>query len=281
MKVELPGGLLCKQTLEKQARFKIFDGHIEMACQSAIVAGQGNPEDVTALLNYVLAFIGPHAVREDMIRALGSGDRKYLLVCLCIILKGNLFWFQNTCQSCGEIFDIQMDLEALPIKPAGELFPFAKITIQGNKISLRVPDGKDLELICNMPQEEAVNSLLIRCLEGFQDSASKGSIGRAQKVNIDDLSDSDRGRIVQAIEDQAPDVGTRIQTQCPSCERDAIVTLDLWEMLRQCVDHGSIFADVNILASHYHWSEREILSLARDKRQIYLKLIDVQQGMSS
>ncbi len=272
MKVELPGGLLCKQTLEKQARFRIIDGHIEMACQSCIVSGQGNPEDVTALLNSVLAFIGPYAVQEDMIRSLSSGDRKYLLVCLCIILKGNLFWFQNTCQSCGEIYDIQVDLEALPIKPAGELFPFAKTTIQGNKIPLRVPDGKDLELISGMPREEAINSLLIRSL---------GSIGRAQKVNIDDLSDSDRTRIAEAIEDQAPDVGTRIQTQCPSCERDAIVTLDLWEMLRQCVDSGSIFADVNILASHYHWSEKEILSLARDKRQIYLKFIDVQQGMSS
>jgi len=281
MKVELPGGLLCKQTLEKQARFRIIDGHLEMACQSRIVSGQGNPEDVTALLNSVLSFIGPYEVQEDMIRSLGSGDRKYLLVCLCIILKGNLFWFQNTCQSCGEIYDIQVDLEALPIKPAGKLFPFAKTTIQGNKIPLRVPDGKDLELICGMPREEAINSLLIRSLESFQDSSPKDSIDRAQKVNIDDLSDSDRASIAQVIEDQAPDVGTRIQTQCPFCERDAIVTLDLWEMLRQCVDSGSIFADVNILASHYHWSEKEILSLARDKRQIYLKLIDVQQGMSS
>ena len=44
---------------------------------------------------------------------------------------------------------------------------------------------------------------------------------------------------------------------------------------------GGLFLDIHILASVYHWSEREILAMPRERRRLYLSLVDRSRGMVS
>lgn len=269
MNVQLPGGLAGSRTIEKQARFHAIDGHIETACYNTLLTTQGTPGDVTQLLRTAVAAIGPYPVKTDMVRALCEGDRKHLLVCLCMLLKGDTCWLQHTCRSCSELYDIPVNLNELPVKPAGDLFPFAKTMVRGKQVIIRIPTGGDLEAVAGMTVDDAVEFLM------------ENSVIETPDFNIKECGVLDLESIHAAIEQEAPDVGTRIQTRCPSCDAEEIVEMDLWHVLRQGVHRGGILHDVHMLASHYHWSENDILSLTRAKRQVYLKLIDQHRGIAS
>ena len=66
---------------------------------------------------------------------------------------------------------------------------------------------------------------------------------------------------------------------CPACGAANRVRVDLFRHGR--LDSHGLLQEVHSLAISYHWSESEILSLSRERRQAYLGLIDRARGVLS
>jgi hypothetical protein len=82
-------------------------------------------------------------------------------------------------------------------------------------------------------------------------------------------------RIGVALERAAPPMGGPITGMCPHCEADVTVWFDPGAFfigeLRQ--RWGMLLEEVHLLASHYRWTEGEILALPARRRAVYAELI--------
>ncbi len=86
----------------------------------------------------------------------------------------------------------------------------------------------------------------------------------------------DFAAIEAALDDADPLVDFSLTAQCPFCAQGAQVSVDLAALalarLRQA--QGGLIETVHLLATRYHWSEPQILSIPLWRRARYLALID-------
>ncbi len=77
-----------------------------------------------------------------------------------------------------------------------------------------------------------------------------------------------------AMEAMAPCLSDRLQAVCPECGTKLTLYFEPRRFcLRELRDRtASIYADVDVLAWRYHWSESHILSLPRSRRVAYVEL---------
>ncbi|MGH9196195.1 MAG: hypothetical protein ACRD1T_10695, partial [Acidimicrobiia bacterium] len=85
-------------------------------------------------------------------------------------------------------------------------------------------------------------------------------------------------RIEAALEEVAPELATRVQAACIDCGSTNELFLDPYVCLSRA--GTEIYSDIHVLASVYHWGEREILGLPRERRQLYIALVDRARGMA-
>ncbi|HWM92794.1 MAG TPA: hypothetical protein VN493_18665 [Thermoanaerobaculia bacterium] len=261
----LPGGLWRGGELRRDFSFRPLSGDVELALAEA-GRGRGSvPQRVTAVLSAALASLGGDAAHPEAVRALPVADRQYLMRQLAARLGMEETWFAASCARCGTGFDFPVRHGELPFKPAEEGYPFAAVETSLGPVRFRVPNGADQEVIAVIDDpEEARRALARRC---------------AAEPLPGDLSDEDLARVEQALEEVAPEVVIRAQVACPDCGRPSEVHLDPYVCLG-AVD-GGLFHEIHALASAYHWSESEILALPRDRRRLYLSLVDQGRGMAS
>jgi hypothetical protein len=267
----LPGGLWRHGECRRDYSFRPLSGEVELAiAQAAITAlgakGRGSvPQRVTAVLSAALAELGGAAVQPEEVRALPVADRQFLMRQLAVQLGMEESWLAAACARCGVGYDFPVRHGELPFKAAGEGYPFATVETSLGTARFRVPDGGDQEAIAEIEDEEEARRMLARRC--------------AVEPLAGELSDEDLDRVEQALEEVAPEVVTRAQVACPDCGRPGEVHLDPYLCLG-AADSG-LFVEIHALASAYHWSEREILALPRDRRRLYLALVDQGRGMVS
>jgi hypothetical protein len=77
------------------------------------------------------------------------------------------------------------------------------------------------------------------------------------------------------MKEAAPQVDLNLAAHCPECDREFIVPFDLQGFfLAECQTSRDLLSrEVHYLAYHYHWSEQEILALAREKRRKYIAIL--------
>lgn len=247
----LPGGIVKDGERRRSFEFRPVDGTLEAALAEA-AAAPSMPRAVTSVLAAALAELGGEPVEERTVRDLAVGDRQFLARQLSVHLGHDPVWLTAVCRACGESFDFEVRQADLPVKEAGESFPYA----QAGGLRLRVPTGADQEAIAGLPDERAVKILFERCrIEG------DGDIAAAEA----------------AIEEASPEVALAALAACPACGAGNEVAVDPYLGLPA---HGEeLFAEVHLLASSYHWSEAEILALPRARRRLYLRLIDRSRGL--
>jgi hypothetical protein len=81
-------------------------------------------------------------------------------------------------------------------------------------------------------------------------------------------------RVERAMESLAPLFAHDLDASCPECGCTLTVHFDpqcfcLVELRRRSL---SVYADVHLIASAYHWSEAEILALPRQRRRAYAEI---------
>ncbi|HRF06912.1 MAG: hypothetical protein ABTR27_06795 [Candidatus Competibacter phosphatis] len=263
MEVLLPGGLPVNGRLERHARFRPLTGRIEQAViESSDVADR--PAYVTSVLCRALDSIGAGPADEASVARLGVADRQYLILRLGALLGGEQLWLKLRCAACDAWFDVDLRRNELPVRAAAEGYPWISLQLGARHIEAVVPNGEDQQAIAALDDAAAMQRLLRRCIRRV-DGAAPGEEFFAR------LSEADIEALDEALDDLAPAVCDRLQVDCPECHHSQQAPLDHYAQLG--IDEYVFYDEVHTLASHYHWSEADILDLPRSKRQRYLDLI--------
>ena len=273
LRLTLPGGLWWNGRVETSVTLKPITGRVQTAILDHQHTPWSRPEMVTAILGEVIQSIGTAECEPQMAASLTVEDRQFLMLQLGILLRGDQMWLEADCTSCTAIFDISLACSALPVKSAGEGYPFTSVRLGGKTWRLSLPNGSDQALVQGLEDRKAVELLIRMCL-----TASEADRNEIDEL-VESLSEDEIGRIETALEVIAPVVVTRLTTQCPECHTPQTVQLDPYAY--GSLDDNVLFNEIHTIAHHYHWSESEILDLTLARRSIYLKMIDESRGIRS
>lgn len=259
--IALIGGVMVDGAIRRDVELAAPDGAGELRLAEIAAADLPQPDRVSACLAEMVARVGGRSLDRAGAAALSVGDRQHLARAVGIRLGRDLVWLTSRCSACQAPFDIPVLQSDLPVKAAGPGYPETSHRIGGAHVRLRAPTGADQAAVAGLPETAAVEALfarLIDCPDGTE------------------LADADRAALEAAIEAMAPEVALEAETDCPDCGAQNRVAVDPY--LGLGMTGTEIFDDIHVLASRYHWSQREILSLPRARRKRYLSLIDRERG---
>jgi hypothetical protein len=264
--MRLPGGLLHAGALKRELRLREPDGELELLIAEAPRRARSFHDAVSRVLSAAVEDLDGSALSHAHAHELCVGDRQFLMQRVSVLLGNARQWLEASCPECEKPFEVEVDLETLPVGEAGAGFPFVEVETRIGKLRLRVPSGADQSALEPLGRGEvAERELLRRCVVGGELPA---------RLALDDIA-----RIDAALEAVSPWIVTELAAQCPECKTECTVPLDPYASLRGSA--RQILDDVHALASHYHWSEAEILALPRARRRLYLSRIDRARGLST
>lgn len=200
-------------------------------------------------------------------RALSAGDRVQLLLALRRLMAGDPMPCVLDCPwpDCGERLELELRAsELIAERDAGG--PEHFVELGGERVCFRLPTGADEERAARMAveagAEAATRTLVDACLA--QPPAS-------QPARLEDA-------LGAAIARVDPHVEITLALSCPVCERESDVAFDVasyvWRELELRL--ARLEREVHLLASHYGWSEAEILALGERRRARYLELVELE-----
>ncbi|MDX8391054.1 MAG: hypothetical protein R8K53_00545 [Mariprofundaceae bacterium] len=264
----LPGGLASEHGLHRNFTFSPLTGEVELILAEC-ANSEHMPDAVTQCLSAALDDIGGQQADANRVAALSVGDRQHLMRHLQILLHGDAVWYSATCTQCHADFDFQLELSQLPVKTAGQGYPFAEVATSAGLCRFRIPTGRDQSALSGFADEEqACVELLHRCLLCVDgEKAAEGIV----------FSTDDREAIESALEEIAPDIGCEISVCCLACKTENRVALNPYACIGK--SGQQIIPEVHKLAWYYHWGEAEILAMPSQRRQHYLNMIDAARGI--
>lgn len=264
--IRLPGGLLRGEERYRDALLFPLSGRIELALSPQEDEAASLPARVSHAIASAVASIGGKCVTPDLAAELCVADRQFLMHRIAEQLGGALRWVTASCSGCSAKFDFSFELSDLPVREAGTDFPLLRVETEGGPLTFRVPNGRDQEAAVTACDPDA-RWLLDRCLvEGSRELiAGLGAAGLASCES--------------ALEELSPAVLTSVQAECPECGLPQAVPIDPYFILERSAE--GILEDVHRLASHYHWTEADILALPTERRRFYLARVDRARGMVS
>lgn len=264
--VEVPGGVWRNGARRRDVRIRPLEARqaVEFAENPA------SPPPVlfaTRLLTKCLVEIaGETPVREDMVGELTAGDREALLLHVHRVTFGGRIDLLVKCPACATRLDVSVEASDLLVSPY-RLAPSIRrrtLNVEGQRlvVRFRVPTGLDLEAAIPVEGEDlAARTVLERCVQSVSPPGDFNSLLQPLSVLMEDLD---------------PQAELSFKLRCPDCEAAFTAFLDMARHLRHVVESQakSLLREVHAIASAYHWSESEILSLSPVRRRRYLDLID-------
>lgn len=268
MEVILPGGLPKNGSLERRARFRPLTGRMEQTLIE-LKLDLDRPGYVTAVLASALDSIGNQSVNAEMAAELCVADRQFLMLRLASLLDGEQMWLNVYCGHCSAPFDVDIQRCDLPVKQAGQDYPRLTLRMGRRTMEVRVPTGADQKGIAAKSDGEAMQQILRSCILAVNGMPPGREL-------IDALTEPEIQAIDNALDAASPAVCNRLRVTCPECGREQYAELDHYDLAG--VNRHSFYDEVHTLASHYHWSEAEILDLPQARRRLYLNLINRSAG---
>ncbi len=260
----LPGGLLHNGQLERRFSLKPITGYTEMAFFETENQRTSLPDRISEILTVCIDRIGDHEADRQMMETLSTGDRQYLMRQIAANMGFDNLWLTSNCNNCSEPFDINIQLSQLPVKTAGKNYPFVLVNTGGFKIKLRVPTGSDQKKVVKTAGNDAEGLLFESILVEVE--------GHTNDSFLNFLTPDLITKIEMEVEKASPEVAVLINTYCPDCSAENHVSVDPYICLK--LVGKDIYSQIHKLATWYHWSEDQILSLTKSRRHIYLDLID-------
>lgn len=283
----LPGGYLGPDgTLHTEAHVAPLTGHDEEFL-SLMPADVCSAAAVTALLGRCLRRVGTaEAAGEALARALLVGDREYLVLKLREMTFGSRVDAVLDCRVCRAPMDVtfsvgEIGVERRPVRTRffrAELSPAGAFRdaggVERREVEFRLPTGEDQEeaAVVSLDDERAAPEWLLARLvrtvgegEGEAGPTFDGALPAATRDEIE-------GHMARV----APAVELDLDGACPECGESFETSFDLTAFFAAEMQNNlrSLENAVHLLAFHYHWSEGEILSLTRRKRQRYVEMIE-------
>ena len=189
----------------------------------------------------------------DEARALTVGDRDRVLLALRGVLVGDAMECVCAC-ACGETLELTVSVAAL----LGDS-PETPAPLEANGV--RAVTGADHERAG------------LRALE--DPDAAEDELVRGCMVDCDDVDSA-----ADLLAELDPGAEILLRGPCPACGAEVVAALDPVAYLWTELEHrrAQLEADVHALASHYHWSEAEIVGLDPQRRARYIELIEAEVG---
>jgi hypothetical protein len=134
------------------------------------------------------------------------------------------------------------------------------------EVRFRLPNGADQEAAARAGGVEAgAATLLERCVQEVH--------ARGRRVRR--LPERVAAELPARLAELDPQAEVVVKLACPECGAEASALLDAATVLFRELTATSdrLFREVHTIATHYHWSEREILDLDLHRRRRYLELI--------
>jgi hypothetical protein len=239
------------------------------------------PQWVTGLLGEKVIYRGRPIGTEKAAR-LSVVDRDFLILQLRMLTFGRDIWGITHCPhaACGAKLDFSFDLSSIKLPPHPVQRRITTCVGDGDdriELSFRQPNGQDQKAIADLVFSDPYSawlSLLTRCVIRWE---SRTAI---TAEFLDDLPRQLLSDIDHTMAGSTASLDRDIEFTCAECQRSFVNTLDMQSFFWQELQYGSwnLWEEVHQLASLYHWSEAEILSLTRWKRKLYLNLIKRQRA---
>lgn len=242
---------------------------------------------VTEVLSGCLVRIGQVSpVKPCLVQRLLIADRKYLLLKLREATFGPDIRGTLLCPwpGCGRKVDIDFSIADIPVVPSRDKGPLYTIQLSEDaalkqcdngtvrNISFRLPNGADQEAVMSFFRgnpARAFSLLLELCIHSVGGHVNPGPelLGR--------LSPAARLEIEQEMERVAPSVNLDMEVECAECKRLFTAPFDIQDYFfgELRTDEDMLFREVHYLAYHYHWSEREIMAMTKDRRRKYIEVL--------
>jgi hypothetical protein len=226
-------------------------------------------------------------IDASIIRALTVGDRQYCLMVLRQLTFGDRVQATLPCPwpSCGKGVDIDFNLSSIPLTACDSalhfcvslpcLVEYSVVTASDQTntvVEFRLPNGGDQEALCAIDDDSETQlmlHLLSRCIKHFGDVTAPSvewlrSVPAALLMSLE-----------QEMEARASHLALTMDVNCPECKRDFVAPFELQDFFFSELKVGIdvLFREVHYLAFHYHWSERDILSMTRDRRRRYIETL--------
>lgn len=178
--------------------------------------------------------------------------------------QADAFSFTARCAqaSCGETFEFELPLHAL-VAGAGDAGPI-RVSLDGQRsVTLRRPTGDDLRqwrAARPASRAEAVRMMLDTLLLDGQ------------------VQPQDEARLAESITAADPLVAFAVSCHCPACgaANEVPIDLDAAALARLGARQRALLHEVHCLASHYGWTESEVLAIPPARRAQYLAFIESQ-----
>jgi hypothetical protein len=240
---------------------------------------------VTAVLSRCIRRIGTiRPVSQEVARNLLIADRQYLLLKLREVTFGDQVRANLFCPwpDCSKRVAINFSINDIPIRESEDKGPSYMMTLSpevagelredDREITFRLPNGADQEAISPLLAENearALAKLLGRCIQSI------GRLTNPGEAVISRLSPAARLAIEQQMEMVAPKVELAMDVNCHECGREFSAPFDLHRFFfgEMRTSGDLLYREVHYLAYHYHWSEREIMEMTRDKRRRYIEVL--------
>jgi hypothetical protein len=237
----------------------------------------------TELLARCVSRIGAlTSVGSDDIRQLTVGDREALLLHLYRLAFGEAVPCVIDCPvtDCGERLETELHVADLLVEatvPACAQWVQKQVTADGASIGVRVraASGADQERAVGIAKQgidPAIIDVLDHCVE-FGSISDKVEWSKATPALLESLSD--------ALEALDPQAQLELSMICPACATHFVVVFDTPSYLftRLAGSVHRLHQDIHLLALHYHWTERDIISMTTRSRGRYVEALVADLGM--
>lgn len=202
-------------------------------------------------LSLLCAFTGES---RAALASLGVHRRDALLIQSRILAFGKRFSGVVDCPACASELELELYLGAPPDMEEGGAFDVA-----GRVVHFRVPNSYDLAAVaeCGEPVEGA-RLLRERCVESDGGAALDEAVSAAAARALDALCDP---------------ATIDVAAVCPACEAPFAPVFDIgtifWAEITAYA--RGVLDIVDVLASRYGWSERDVLAMPDARRRHYLE----------
>jgi hypothetical protein len=223
----------------------------------------------------ILLRVAAPALGDEDRACLTVGRRDAVLLDLFERLFGDMTTALTACPSCGEQLEFDVPLADIRIPAPDDRPDRFKLNWAGRQIAYRLPRTRDLAILGaelrDDPVDAAARSLAERCILSIHDAD-----GAPQNLGLDDDSAAAlEAAIAATVADVDPQAVVTLTFDCPSCALHWRSPFDIVEFLWRRLDVfvRGLLREIHVLASHYGWSERDIVSITPRRRRHYLELI--------
>jgi hypothetical protein len=240
-------------------RFGIFESDLAVD-----FAGGNIPALVTRILEQCT--VDPEdSLPAGFFRGLSVGKRLECLLALSAGEQRSSFNFPFRCSGCGQEIEMELTLDEIAeMQQEADRIETVEVGIGGRSLLFRKPSGADQEKWAGMvfrDEKEAAWAMI-------------GTLAASPEI-AESLDAEELGLIDEAMDEADPLVNFLCRVGCAECGAENEFLVDLLDVALGTLGRlqQQLIVMVHKLASHYHWSEKEIFEVPHWRRKEYLGLI--------